>query len=164
MMEWRELRQNGLIYEHLPAIWKAERAMPRWFRDAAKTFTRSLPEYVTQIDTYAAVHGLFDGDQLVLAVYFEPQEVQGLQFIHLSVLDHAKAATADAVAQMRKLRDRTLTAGARIIRCWPLRKNRGVIAILNAIDFASTGLFMDLGQSRGRILRWEMMEVRRALR
>lgn len=151
---FREIRQSGEIFELLPAVWAAEQAMPRWYRAASSTWTRSLEDWAHFADGCRFAY-LFDA----AAIVFLEEVGSGVLEIHLAVigeLDKDRFAAACA-----ELRDRLFHAGHTQIRGWVMRRNLALRRLLASVGFERSGLRMETGESHGRPLTWDMMEVSR---
>jgi hypothetical protein len=161
-MEWRELRKSGEIFDHLPRIFEAEEGMPRWFRSASSVWTRDRESFRGFVEDCSEAWGLFDLQvgTMSAVVYFEAQDRPDVLSIHLSVI--GKIAPSDFIEQTAILRNMAYRRGVRRIQGWVLGKNRSLRALLAAIGFLDTDLRMDRGESHGRVLRWHLLEARRA--
>lgn len=155
-MNWRELRKNGEIFDHVSEIWRAEERYPRWFRETI--WSGSEDALRKFLEESHEIYGLFDADGLVACVYVEkPQEPDAI-WIHLSIVRRVDPQWF--IEQASQLRNYLFRRGIFRIRGWVLRQNRGLCEILRGIGFLETGISMRFGEIRGRILTWRLFEVR----
>lgn len=157
-MIWREIKATGEIFELAPQIWRYEQgpSMPRIFRDASKIWTRDLAAFVRFIEGCSDVFGFYEGERFVGCVYFEPM-AENVVHVHFSAV--GKPDKEAFVAACLDLRDKYFARGVRIIRGWVLRRNHALRRIIDGVGLRSTGLKMDYGDSRGKVLTWELFAV-----
>lgn len=156
-MIWKELRQNDEIFGHIGSIWRHEQSLPSWFVSSSSIWTSTEDDFRAFAADCQEIHGLFDGERLTACIYVEKQQDARVMAIHLSVLG---AIDTDVLTtQLTKLRNAVLHRGVKYIRGWTLRRNFALVRIMAACGFRKTNFIMDHGTARGRVLRWELMEV-----
>lgn len=134
-----------------PLVWSIEEAFPEWFRDASHAWT---PDYAGFLAFWAKcreIWGLFEGDRLTAIVYLEfpyPEEIN----IHVSVL--RKSSEIVIVNFFKSLTRQKTLDGVTRKKAWILKHNRPLLAIAAKAGYHPTGLVMDYGSSKGRLLRW----------
>lgn len=156
-MIWKEIRKSNEIFNYVPLIWRTEQNMPRWWKDASKVWQSTIDGFRSFVEECDEVYGLFDGEKLMMCVYFEATGED--RMIHLSVLNKIKPS--DFIEKCSELRNTMFRSGVKHIRGWIVAKNFGLCRLLAGIGFTETGLLMDKGESHGRTLRWMMVEVYR---
>lgn len=160
-MNWREIRQSKEFFKYSRAIWRAEKAMPKWFRNSSLAWTRNYKEFEKWARSCQEIFGLFDDEgNLYFCVYIERQTVPEVAIIHLSIIRKLKPSVFVIHAEI--LRDLLFKRGVLYIRGWLLKKNTALCLLLTRIGFLDTELQMKFGKSHGSIFRWRMVEVRRA--
>lgn len=159
-MHWRELRQNQEIFAYLNEIMDVEDGLPRWFRNSSSIWTRDRSAFQQFVTDCQECWGLFVKDKLSAVVYFEQQTRPEHLDIHLSVVN--KITPEQFIAQTAILRDQTYRRGVKRVQGWVLQKNKALRDLLRSIGFIDTELRMDRGESHGSVLRWTLMEARRA--
>ena len=135
-MHWKELRKDESIFEYLPVIWAKEQSLPKWFRDASKTWTADEGSLHRFVESCSEVWGMFDGEELMFLIYFEGDMIR--PEIHLSVLN--MPSTTVFVAKCIELRNQKLHEGTKRIRCWLLTRNHALCRLMEAVGFERTGL------------------------
>lgn len=156
-MIWKELRKNGEIFAHVGSIWRHEQALPSWFVTSSAIWTATESDFRAFAADCQEIYGLFDGKRLTACVYVEKQQDARVMAIHLSIL--GKVDAEEFTTRATELRNAFLHRGVKYIRGWTLRKNFALVRLMTAIGFRKTNFVMDHGTARGRVLRWELMEV-----
>ncbi len=136
-------------------IWIAEQNSPQWFRDASAIWTPTYRSFIEFWRSCDEIWGLFDGDDLAAVVYLA-FEMSWAVNIHVSVVKELPPdeITRFFVSLTRQKRE----DGVRSFNAWVLSKNRGLLRVAEAAGYRKTGLKMDYGAARGRVLRW--VEIR----
>jgi hypothetical protein len=155
-MIWRDI--TGEIDEYIDTIDEYEaNGVPRWFRDSTLVWTQ-CPNKRMLVPKCQEIYGFFE-DGLKAVVYVEKQASPVEMMLHFSVL--GALDPAEFVHAASELRNTFLDRGVRHIRGWILKRNFALLNIMALIGFSRTGLKLDHGTSHGRVLRWELLEVRR---
>ena len=157
-MIWKEIHKNNEIFDHVAAIWRHEQALPSWFVSSSNIWTGTLDEFMSFADDCQEIYGLFDDERLAACIYIEKQTDARVIAIHLSVLE--KIDTAVFADKLSELRNMMFRRGVKCIRGWTLKKNFGLVRLMTAVGFRGTNFTLAHGEARGRVLKWEMMEVR----
>lgn len=157
-MYWQELRKNGQFLRYLPDIWERELVMPKWFQASSFLWTPKFPIFVEWACDFQEIYGLFDNDKLLACIYLELDKDTAT--IHLSVTE--KIEPQIFIDECSKLRNMLFHRGIKYIRGWTLKRNFALVKLMKEIGFRELGFTMDRGQSRGRVLRWELMGLSRA--
>lgn len=132
-------------------IFLAELKAPQWFKDASAVWHPDIGSFMDFWRGCGEIWGLFQGDDLAACVYLEflsPVQVN----IHISVL--AKVPEKDMIRFFVSLKDQKARDGIEIMTGWLLDRNRGLRRIATEAGFLPTGLVMDYGQSKGKVLKW----------
>lgn len=156
-MDWQELKETGEIFELLPEIWRHEQTrLPQTITDSLKGWRDTLDMFVAFVESCEAVWGFFDAEGLAGVVFME-RPAPRASHMHLSVLRKPEGGFEAPFARLRDMRFRS---GDKIIRTWLLKRNFGLRRIMEAVGFRRTGLILDNGSSRGRVLRWELFAAK----
>lgn len=132
-------------------IWRTEQAAPTWFRDSQAVWTPTYRSFVAFWRDCREIWGLFDDEKLAAVVYLAFYD--DLSFnIHVSVV--AKLPEEEIVRFFRSLTRHQTEQGVWSKTAWILKKNRFLMSIAEKSGYRKTGLAMDYGAARGRVLRW----------
>lgn len=131
-------------------VWSIEQTLPEVFRDASRAWTPDIESW-REFWGRCEVWGLFDGDELGACVYLEPLGPRAVN-IHISVLK--KCPQTELVRFFRSLTAHKAGEGLVSRTAWILERNRALLRIAELTGYEPTGLKMDFGASRGRLLRW----------
>jgi RimJ/RimL family protein N-acetyltransferase len=140
-----------------------ERAFPTFYRDALNTRTAKTEDMLRFYSSCARLFGLFSTTdnnlQLIGLAYFQ-QITPEVYEVHFEM--RRGAARADELVPLiAEIRDRMFACGMRMCMAWTFKRNKPIQTMLKGIGFRHSGLRMRLGQSRGRVLEWEQMTIRR---
>lgn len=140
-------------------ICEREKLGPRWFVDASAVWTPTDEKFEEFWNNCREIYGLFetDGDKLLAAVYFEYLKPD-VANVHVSIID--KVPLHEVVRFFCSLKATKRSHGVRIFTGWVLERNHFLAKMGRAAGFVPTGLKMDYGQSRGRVLRWIQVAAR----
>jgi hypothetical protein len=136
-------------------IWNIECAGPKWFREANAVWTAKFSDFEAFYNR-CEVWGLFDADVpargLLAVVYLEFANPTAVN-IHVSVL--SKLPIDEVVRFFVSLtRHKTEAEGVRSKEAWILKGNRFLLDIARRSNYHPSGLVMDYGAARGKVLRW----------
>jgi hypothetical protein len=160
-MKWVELRKNGQFLRYLPEIWEREMIMPKWFQVTSWMWTKGFESFVVFACNMQEIYGLFDDNGKCSAfIYVEQQEISQQMVIHCSVIE--KLDHCILINQCAALRDQFFHRGIRSVRGWTLRKNKSLEPIMKGVGMEPTGLTFDQGEYRGKVLSWDLWQVRTA--
>lgn len=137
------------------AIWRTERSAPEWFRDSQAVWTPTYRSFVGFWKDCREIWGLFDDEKLAAVVYLGFYDERSVN-IHISVL--TKLPEEEIVRFFSSLTRHKDEQGVVNRTAWILAKNRFLLRIAQMSGYRSTGLKLDYGAARGRVLRW--VEVR----
>lgn len=147
------IRQIQNEKHYAKEIWRFEMSLPRIFRDANFSWTPNYKSFRKFWNSCGEIWGLIDETRgcLLSCIYLEFERPDSIN-IHLSVLENI--GPADLARFFSALRSHKQSEGVWNMQAWVLSKNRSLREIIKISGFVESGLRMDFGASRGKVLNW----------
>ena len=149
-------RIDDNIAHYAPIIWNAEELAPGWYIAGSHVWTPDFEAFESFLHNCGEIYGLFDSDGLAAVLYLEFTAPDAVN-IHISVL--RKIDRDELINFLVEMKERKAREGVKFMQGWVLEKNRGMMAIAEAVGFRRTGARMDFGEYNGRVLRWNQVRA-----